>query len=622
MVSGRLIAPVVSLVLAAVASFVLSPSAFADNRSPLNAAEQHAYDLCYSSGSAGSPRGAIWFTNSSDYYDSTVVVTGNTTSVDVAIRGSVYGCTDGSAYNNQQTYAIDIQPQGANAYRLTDLTSTTLNRGKFPSTASHNWTSQGSNVGAKLNIAGIATLSDDGDSTGTIDIDLYRCFYANGSMGACYAETITVTVIRKKAYNLVPEIQVGSSGIAVGNPVNGIQGTVENTGTDSSYEAKSRVVRFVLPSSTSALVHPAPGSWTSGSDTDDGCDIVAAVIANGETSCGLFGDSSETVFPGGANTSIYSGSDDLSGVPLHLGDRVCYVTVVNRYTNSSSVLHWRYSESVCVRVGKTPSVQVWGNDIRVGSGFTLAQNGDSIVAGAFARGTNLRYYGSWGEYGIVAPRSVSGIASSSALNGGSTSGSLTQLSALTFANSPGFGNFAVNDKLGTLPDIAGVIDDLSNVTVVSGNPTGWVGGAKWAVVDKQGATATIAHNITAPTDAYASEDDMPQMIIIADRINIHSNVTHIDAWLVATDAINTCANAPAALTASTCTQPLTINGPVIAKQLLLRRTYGSDSADPASLQMAAETINLPASTYIWAHNQATTTGELRTIGIRELPPRY
>lgn len=618
----RLLVPVMSVLLAVAVSLVASPSVFA--REPLNAAEKAAYDLCEESIAAGtgSPRGAIWFTNSSYYYDSTVVVEGEQEYVDIAIRGSVYGCKNGANYNDMKIYAINIQPQGTGADRLTDLADTELYRGKFPATASFNWTSQGSQIGAKLDVRKIAPLKDSGESTGTIKIDLYRCFYAGETKGDCYPQEITVTVIRKKSYNLVPDTQVASTGITVGNPVNGIQGTVENTGTDSSYKAKSRVVRFVLPSSTSALVHPASGSWILGSGADDGCDIVAAVIANGETNCKLFGSSTEKVFSSGATTSVYSGSDDLGGVSLQLGDRVCYVTVVNRYTNSKSTLDWRYSKSVCVQVGKTPSVQVWGNDIRVGSGFTLAQNGNSIIAGALAKGTDAKYYGSWGEYGIIAPRSIAGIASSSALNGGSTSSSLTQLSALTFANSPSFGNFAANDKLGTLPDIASVIGDLSGVTVVSGNPTGWVGNSKWVVVDRQGATVTIAHDIIAPTGAYASEDGMPQMIIIADKININSSVTHIDAWLIATDTVNTCANAAAALTASICSQPLTINGPVIAKQLELRRTYGSDSADRASLQKAAETINLPASAYIWAHNQATTTGELRTISIRELPPRY
>jgi hypothetical protein len=140
---------------------------------------------------------------------------------------------------------------------------------------------------------------------------------------------------------------------------------------------------------------------------------------------------------------------------------------------------------------------------------------------------------------------------------------------------------------------------------------------------------TIADDITYANGPYSSILDLPQLIIIAKNIVINDNVKQIDAWLIAkgsaigTDGkINTCASVgeTGPLTATVCTTPLTINGPVMAQKLFLRRTSGA-GAD-ADAGNAAETINLRADAYLWGIAHNANSGRLTTVYETELPPRF
>jgi hypothetical protein len=61
-----------------------------------------------------------------------------------------------------------------------------------------NWSSQGGQIGARLDVSGIATNNNGRSDSQTITIDLYRCFYnyTTHAQGSCYAQTISVTVNR------------------------------------------------------------------------------------------------------------------------------------------------------------------------------------------------------------------------------------------------------------------------------------------------------------------------------------------------------------------------------------------------------------------------------------------
>jgi hypothetical protein len=117
------------------------------------------------------------------------------------------------------------------------------------------------------------------------------------------------------------------------------------------------------------------------------------------------------------------------------------------------------------------------------------------------------------------------------------------------------------------------------------------------------------------------------VVIIAENINIRENVSNVDAWLVAVGtgddgSINTCSNysATSSLTINQCSAQLTVNGPVTANHLHLRRTAGSGSGNQSG--DPAEIFNIRPDAYIWAMNRARASGQPSSVFTLELPPRF
>jgi hypothetical protein len=164
-----------------------------------------------------------------------------------------------------------------------------------------------------------------------------------------------------------------------------------------------------------------------------------------------------------------------------------------------------------------------------------------------------------------------------------------------------------------------------SATVVTGNLTignRTIGAGSTEIIRATG-TVTINGDIRYANNVPFGR--IPQMVIIARDIDIRSNVTNIDAWLIATGAgsngrINTCSNAPASLTSNICNNQLQVNGPVIANRLDLRRTAGSGTGDASG--EPAEVFNLRADAYLWAYRQASAGSRAQTVFTTELPPRF
>ncbi len=141
-------------------------------------------------------------------------------------------------------------------------------------------------------------------------------------------------------------------------------------------------------------------------------------------------------------------------------------------------------------------------------------------------------------------------------------------------------------------------------------------------------------NITINTNLKTSPNvtdisDTAQYIIISEKdIKIAAGVQRIDAWLVAKNGkVDTCANYRTVdsgsgdlVSSATCNQKLTINGPILAKQLYLKRTYGAGVGTNSSA--VAETINLPASALMWSYYQSRSYPQAYTTYLRELAPRF
>lgn len=268
----------------------------------------------------------------------------------------------------------------------------------------------------------------------------------------------------------------------------------------------------------------------------------------------------------------------------------------------------------CVWIGYKPKVQVWGNDIRVGSAPDVAANKSSKVAALLSQKKDettgaVNYFGSWGEYGILAPddgtnvSTIRGIASGAMLNNpaGITTPNQSEWSKLTFANDSSvgcvYGCFTTSSGMGVLPDVEGYLDRnglvLGNVTQTSG-------------------TYNISSNIDADPAGV-------QRIIIADNIRISDSVTEVNAWLIARNSIDTCAKGSEPITISECTGTLRINGPVMARELRLRRV-GNVAADKTNA--VGEIVNLRGDVYKWAHKTTHDAATYTTTSLRDLAPRY
>lgn len=241
----------------------------ADNRAPYNGSETNARDKCVSEGWQDLRYGAIWISTGS-YYAGSVSVGASTNTTTVYIGGSVYGCHSSQSNN---TYAVDIAPKGANAWRLTNLSGTSLFRGA--SQGMHNWSTQGDQISATLDVSGIATNNQSGPASETITIELWRCFSTNSSTatGSCYTEVIPVTVNR--AAQPQSTVQGRIYDIRNGNGFSGV--TVEfcngqgTTTTDSSGNFTKTItngvgfcVRVAAGGPSGAIAGPNVRPWSEG----------------------------------------------------------------------------------------------------------------------------------------------------------------------------------------------------------------------------------------------------------------------------------------------------------------------------------------------------------------------
>ena len=387
-------------------------------------------------------------------------------------------------------------------------------------------------------------------------------------------------------------------------------------------------------------------------------------------------------------SSVNAGSNQvndskLSAANAEVGDLVCRTVSIRHYNwdtrNSDNTMH-RIAYPRCYRVAKKPSLQVWGNDVRVGSnsgvvtGLPATQyTNSSIVTAANALTSNNLdlSYGSWGEYGMTTPL----LGTIKSANAGSLSGygtghaapasqSVASRNKLSFAN---VGNGLGGDTFGKWGEISaqanvrgqfsralpignsislgGVASGTYNNTSGNVKISGEVGAGRSVIIVSNG-TVIIDNNITYASSTYTKPSDITQLVIVARNIIIKDNVTRVDAWLVATPntnntsggVISTCETSdnPAVLSrnqysdglsAANCNRELRVNGPVLARELQLRRTFGSEPTpgdnSGAGYSRSAETINMRADAYIWAANYISSrTGNIATDYTVELPPRY
>ena len=274
-------------------------------------------------------------------------------------------------------------------------------------------------------------------------------------------------------------------------------------------------------------------------------------------------------------------------------------------------------------------------------------------------------FGSWGEYALVANGQIKGMASGAAfhplgIDSDSSGAPQSSWSKLTFANvfktNPTAGGCNSTSPWGcyahkaSMPNIESLFSGgtslgagVSNVSVNSlkgqvntktGGTINISGGTlnsgEWAVINAPTSTVNITGNINYASGPVNSVKDIPQMIIIANNINISPSVGNVDSWLIAKNALATCDEIGSAsdldttssaynLSSNDCKSTLRVNGPVMAKKLWLRRTAGAGTGD--STGDPAEVFNYRPDAMLWINNRFNNNA-LRTTNLTELPPRY
>lgn len=430
-------------------------------------------------------------------------------------------------------------------------------------------------------------------------------------------------------FTLVPNITVPEN-VEPGDTIPPVEGTITNRPPS---ETKTRPFEWQLN-----RFELGPGVTPPSSD----------VINNSNAPCSYYSsvgasNCSNPPLDKGTNTTLNFNSTlnkTISGqsvdVNTPIGTRICFSISVKPW-RSSGAASWRHVYA-CLTVNKRPTIQVWGGDVRANYIKTSVSRGKQDGRGAL--------FGSWVEYGALAVNPNVNYASGASLAKGSTSvsnGNDASLHGLTFANTGAtrgsFGQYVSNaNELTT--------QLANNATATSGSRTFAAGsiGKNTTQIIKVNGTATITGNLTYGGEPYSSIGQIPQRVIIADRIYIRDNVTRIDAWLIA-PIIDTCSNAgngttagtmpgaqmgpilgtrgPGQLVSDRCDKPLRVNGPVIASSVLLKRTGGSEPGDNLDARArAAEVFNLRPDAYLWLYNRFGGSGQMWTTGSRDLPPRF
>ena len=307
--------------------------------------------------------------------------------------------------------------------------------------------------------------------------------------------------------------------------------------------------------------------------------------------------------------------------------------------------YWYVYDAACRPIAKKPSLATWNNSILSNGGVqtSVSSRYNPATMGTFASGART-LYGSWTEYLNVIGGTVNGLTSGAALALGSSYQDVYNNSPLTIANnttnlgSSGVqSSTALRTRLDTYLKNQGATDPGDTI-----GGSGWTDRTGTSIYHRQG-DLNITGNITLSAGNYDNIYQLPQIVIFVDgNVNISSNVTQIDAWIIASSSstINTCSDFQVGVTeadavgrsSNTCTNQLVFNGPVMAGRLALNRSFGSDPlisyrkgtfGANSDRQTPAEVFNYRADAYLWAYAQAGRYESSYTeTYTRELAPRY
>lgn len=618
-VFAKVLLTTVSLVLLAV---MLQNSASASHISKAPAeVNKSIHKVC--DGGAGTAQ-STWLANSSDSKSATVQVPYGATEVVIGVYGVRNKCKSSSSTQWGQSKITQVTTPDKISIDGLNGTLYTMN---YPSKA-------GYNLGKVKNV----TLKKTGSFTEsqTVKVVMYSAGYIKGGWGGacagvsspsgpvwnrppkCKAESSTLYLkieVTGAPYSLSPDIDVG--GIVRPGEVVTAKYSVTKSGAAELGEHRYRVSIARYP----AGVNPAYGQF--------GKDLLGkwAPYVCEATKGGQY-------YGGHAIKAKYSdcwwlwknqlhdfGKGNLSGDKNYLipdnakiGERFCFTIAVNKFERNDKLEtnngDWRYSALKCAVVAKHPTLQVHGGGVRA--------SGDCAEAGSIQTSLTRfdnKTYGSWGEFDALSQCANTNFATGKGLLNGHPNSNQASWSKLTFANTPGFGNFSHSVSTPNVSDLCADVPGVTSTALPSGaNVTG--------IHCVEADTVLIEDDIQLQNNP-GSTDKIPQVIIIANTIKIRHDVKRVDAWLI-TDTLHTCVKSGGGtynkLTNATCSEQLVVNGPVVTGELHAHRTHGFDGV--SDVRYAAEIFNLPASTTLWYYETSRNPDLLNTVSWKELPPRY
>lgn len=348
--------------------------------------------------------------------------------------------------------------------------------------------------------------------------------------------------------------------------------------------------------------------------------------------------------------------------------------------------YWNTYDATCRSISKKPSVSIWNGSFQTNGSVesTISERYNNTNVGTLANTAADVAYGSWSEFLSVVKYNVNGFGSAADFARGQLESNLIGpgligISPLTIANTSILGNSGIDansvlrTRLNTyLKAHAQVISSDASSTSFGINSNMRVSDTRIYHVkgDLTIDDNIIINEVDATNNApYSNIYHIPQVVIFVDgNVNVRSNVTQVDAWLIIGTAgsnnngtLNTCsdfvvpqrdgntvthygsdADANGMMNSNydsrICAKQLSFNGPVLANRLVLNRSYGSDPIITRSdtytgslfniggnsqKWSSAEVFNFRADSYLWAYAQAGRYDSSYTQSYtRELAPRY
>jgi hypothetical protein len=328
------------------------------------------------------------------------------------------------------------------------------------------------------------------------------------------------------------------------------------------------------------------------------------------------------------------------------GQQICRSLVVdprNQFSGSRS------SAERCVVIAKTPYAHFFGNDVWAGGAFAGDPANPSCSTQQGMQPAQIQTVtphqlqtgvaGSLSEYGAFAQGLITGFGTASqALGTWLTFSNMNNDGSLGNFNQPGHCINNYISKYQNIPvdlgmSLPGAIDvgargsgtwhltgyqDFKGIVPAGAKQVYLVDGP----VDITGNITYKTGDISRPP-TYDNVDDIPSIVIISTGgINVIGSVRQIDGTYATSGTFHTCDNHIDTLTINICNSKLVVNGAVIANRLNLRRTSGADGNDDTARKQPAELFNFNPELYLRNALNGNTSGVIKVMEQKDLPPRY